>query len=98
MVVDDEGELAEILARFLRVTAGHYCVTALDLRRAIDALAQYRPGLVLWDFRLPDRDGLRVINQARQTLPQTPVIIMTAYAIADSLRLDGQVQVRLTPA
>ena len=80
IIVDDEWELAEVLARFLR-RSGHDCLTALDVQGAIDAITLHRPGLVLTDFRLPDGDGLQIINHVRQTLPQTPVIVMTGYHI-----------------
>ena len=81
LIVDDEWELSEVLARFL-THSGHHCLTALDVQRAIDAITQHRPDLVLTDFRLPDGDGLQVINQIRQILPHTPVIVMTGYHVS----------------
>jgi len=80
LIVDDEPDLVDVLVRFLGLS-GYNCLTAFDVKQATDALAQHLPELVLTDFRLPDGDGLNVIHQARQTLHQTPVIVMTGYHV-----------------
>lgn len=78
LIVDVEIDLTDTLARFL-AQFGHDRVTAPDLRRAVDSMAKHRPALVLAELRLRDGDGFDVIKRARQTLPETRVIIMTAY-------------------
>ena len=78
LIVDDEVDLAETLARFLG-RFGYGCMTALNVQKAIDLIIQNYPDLVITDYRLPDGDGFEVIKHVQQTLPQRPVIFMTGY-------------------
>ncbi len=78
LIIDDEAEMAQTLARFLK-RSGHDCVVAFDVAQALTSVAQHLPELVITDFCLPDGDGFDVIRHVLQTLPQTPVIVMTAY-------------------
>lgn len=78
LIVDDEADLAQVLAEFLE-RLGDDTLMALSVRRAIDSANQNLPDLVITDLRLPDGDGFDVIRHVRQILPQTPLILMTAY-------------------
>lgn len=78
LVVDDEADLVQALAEFLE-RLGHDCLIAMGARQAIDSVDQNRPDLVLTDLRLPDGDGFDIIQHVRRILPQTSVILMTAY-------------------
>jgi len=78
IVVDDEIDLAETLARFLS-GSGYDCMTAFNVQKAIDLIIQNCPDLVITDYRLPDGDGFDVIKHVQQTLPRRPVILMTGY-------------------
>ncbi len=60
-------------------TAGHAVVEADSLEAARQALREARPEIVLTDLRLPDGDGLSVLNAARDLDPTLPVIVMTAF-------------------
>src|SRR5271168_205982 len=47
-----------------------------------EALAKFRAApatLVVTDMRMPDGDGLQVMQGVRDLLPETPVILLTAY-------------------
>lgn len=83
LVVEDESALCANIARALG-RAGH-SVTAVERGRdAIDALARCSYDLVITDLRLPDLDGLSVLDHVRETSPESVVLIMTAYASVDS--------------
>ncbi len=47
---------------------------------ALDAMGQYEYDLLMADLRLPDIDGMQVIQRVRQSNPGTGVIAMTGYA------------------
>jgi two-component system response regulator HydG len=83
VVVDDKLPMAETLADGL---ADHgYAARALGSGR--DAMAAVHEGQVdvlVTDLRMPDLDGLSLLEQARAALPELPVIVMTAYGAIDS--------------
>jgi len=83
LVVDDKLELAETLAEGL-VDRGY---AAAAVARGSDALARVRAGevdVLVTDLRMPDLDGLALVEQARAAAPDLPVIVMTAYGAIDS--------------
>jgi two-component system response regulator PilR (NtrC family) len=83
LVVDDETTLGANIARFLE-RAGHHVRTAESGSVAIRELDQRSFDLVITDLRLPDIDGLSVLDHVRAVSPETVTLIMTAYASLDS--------------
>ncbi len=83
LVVDDKREMADTLADGL---ADHgYAATAVGSGR--EALAQVTAGTVdvlVTDLRMPDLDGLALLDAVRAAMPDLPVIVMTAYGAIDS--------------
>jgi DNA-binding response OmpR family regulator len=77
LVVEDEKGIAEFVERALE--ADGYAVTvAADGARG-EALALSGDfDLVLLDRRLPDRPGIEVLEAIRRSIPETPVILVTA--------------------
>jgi len=83
LVVDDEPKLGQLLAESLELD-GHEAVRVQGGREAVARLVPGRFDVVLTDLRMPEVDGLAVLRAAR-ALPQAPeVILMTAYASAES--------------
>jgi DNA-binding NtrC family response regulator len=79
LVVDDDRLVRWALAETL--TAGGYDVTEVcDAHSAIQACDADCPAdLILLDLWLPDADDLSVLSFIRMRLPNTPVILMTAF-------------------
>ncbi len=83
LVVEDEATLCSNIARYL-ARAGH-TVTAVETgSAALVEISQRSFDLVISDLRLPDIDGLTVLDHVRASSPETVVLIMTAYASVDS--------------
>jgi DNA-binding NtrC family response regulator len=83
LVVEDESTLCANIVRYLE-RAGH---TVTGTETGNGALAELRErsfDLVISDLRLPDIDGLSVLDRVRATSPETVVLITTAYASVDS--------------
>ncbi len=51
---------------------------------ALPVLQRGNLDLALFDFQLPDTDGLKLLEEARVSDPALPVILMTAFATVDS--------------
>ena len=80
LVVDDELSIREMLEIFLR-KAGHLVDLASDgatgIQRLID---EDEYDLVITDLRMPGAQGMVLLERCRELRPDTPIIIMTAFA------------------
>jgi DNA-binding NtrC family response regulator len=78
MVVDDEpGIRTALRANFLR--HGWNVETASSVREAIRNFEGKEFDLVVTDIRMPDGTGMEVMRSARQSSPNTAVILLTAF-------------------
>lgn len=87
LVVDDEPDMLENIARILRRSA-HDCVTARDGEEALALVERRRPDLVLTDLRMTGIDGLALLGALKRLSPRTPVVLFTAYA-TDAVALEA---------
>jgi two-component system response regulator PilR (NtrC family) len=83
LVVDDEQSMREYL-EILLVKAQHEVRVAADAPAAVAALAQFRPDLVVTDLRLNNGTGMDVLQHTRKQLPNAQVLMMTAFATAET--------------
>ena len=78
LIVDDEAAMrAALEANFRRRGWGVQTASGVG-----EALAKFRntpTALVVTDMRMPDGDGLQVMQGVRNCMPETPVILLTAY-------------------
>ena len=79
LVVDDEAPARTTLALLLR-KRGHRVVEADGVATATKRLADELFDLVVTDLRMPDGDGLDVLQAARVLADAPEVILLTAYA------------------
>jgi len=79
LVVDDEAPARTTLALLLR-KRGHRVVEADGVATATKRLADELFDLVVTDLRMPDGDGLDVLQAARALADAPEVILLTAYA------------------
>jgi len=78
LIVDDEAAmLAALEANFKR--SGWQVRSANGVTEALSAFRISPASLVITDMRMADGDGLQVMEGVRRCLPQTPVILLTAY-------------------
>ncbi len=78
LLVEDKDSLRAMLRHALE-TQGHTVIEARDQVEAIKALQTLYPAVVLTDLRLPEGDGFGVLRAAKETDPELPVIVMTAF-------------------
>ncbi len=77
-VIDDDRSVRFVLAEGLR-EAG-YSVREFDgARSALAALAGGAPSLVFTDVRMPEVDGLALLDALKARRPDLPVVVMSAY-------------------
>ena len=83
LVVDDEQSLREVLSIMLK-RAGYAVTSAMDGEEAIELLNKEIFDLVITDLRMPKIDGMDVLKAVKSASPETVVLIITAFATADS--------------
>lgn len=83
LVVDDEANAREALAELLR-EEGYEVETASDGRKALMLLERFDADVVLTDLKMPEIDGLELINRAREIHPHLTFVVMTAFGSIDT--------------
>lgn len=78
LVVDDDPEIRESLARELRV-AGYGVATAGDGEQGERLARELRPDLVLTDLAMPGVDGFTLIQSLRRW-SRTPIVVLSVRA------------------
>lgn len=79
LIVEDEGEIALILSRYLEA-AGYRTMTARDGDQALMLTGTLRPDLMLLDMNIPRRDGFQVLSALRARNEGLPVIVVSALS------------------
>ena len=78
LVVDDDAGICQSLRDLLE--GEHCCVeTAPSARHAIESLKRQQFDVVLSDVVMPDMDGYQLYQAVKHTLPNLPVVLMTAF-------------------
>jgi two-component system nitrogen regulation response regulator GlnG len=84
LIVDDEESICRAFQRFFEKRQWNVDVAATG-EKGIDTAAADNPDLVFLDVRLPDGDGLQMMERFRELQPDLPVVIMTAYGGMDTV-------------
>jgi DNA-binding NtrC family response regulator len=87
LVVDDEALLRWSIAEVLR-RSGHTVIEAASACEARDVISQTFDSIdvVLLDYRLPDSDDLRFLEEVRRRLSNAAVLLMTAFGTPEMVQ------------
>ncbi len=83
LLVDDETAILETLSILFR-GVGYDVTVANSGAKALIALSEEKPDIVLTDIRMPGATGLEVLAKAREVDAEISVILMTAQASLQS--------------
>lgn len=81
LVVEDEGDVAEVLSHSLR-REGYRVLTASEAAEGLAVVLSERPDIVLLDVMMPGITGWEMLERMRQddATRQIPVIMVTVLA------------------
>ena len=82
LVIDDEASQREAVGGYLR-KRGFTVLQADNGRRGLGILQGQVVDLVITDLRMPELDGMGVLEAARQTNPDIGVVLVTAFGSVD---------------
>jgi two-component system OmpR family response regulator len=78
LIIDDNRDLADGLAAILEDT-GYSATTAYTGLSGIEAFTKTVFDLVFLDVKLPDMDGLEVLQALQSALPNAKVLVISGY-------------------
>ena len=78
LVVDDEVNARNALTELLR-DEGYTVDSAADGFKALGKVADFAPEVVLTDLKMPGMDGIQLLGKVRESDPDLPVVMMTAF-------------------
>ncbi|MGA2080015.1 MAG: EAL domain-containing protein [Holophaga sp.] len=84
LCVEDDPVTRRVLVKILEARFDRVLV-AQDGQEGLELFQQHRPGLVITDIRMPNRDGISMAREIRSRAPSTKVIVITSYGSADLL-------------
>lgn len=83
LIVDDEPDIRELLDITL-TRMGLSTTCAADLQSALTEVDRQQPDLCLTDMRLPDGNGLSLVETLNGSYPDIPVAVITAYGSVET--------------
>ncbi|MEP9412047.1 MAG: response regulator [Candidatus Brocadia sp.] len=86
LVIDDE----EIICNLLKDTLsdeGYQVETVTDSKEGIEKILRGEPfDVLLTDIRMPKKDGMQILKEAKSRMPDMIVIIITGYPSIETIR------------
>lgn len=79
LIIDDDRDMCLLLKRFLS-RHGYEVSEVYSGKKALELADEFKPDLVMCDFRLEDMDGNTVLVKMKEKFPYVPFIIITGYS------------------
>lgn len=90
LIIDDEPIVRESMAVYLE-DSGYHIIEATDGKQGLALFCEFEPDVVLCDLRMPEMDGMTLLNQLSKLSPDTPIIIISGagqiHDVVEALRL-----------
>ena len=83
LVADDEAAIRDLLRQFL-VQEGYRVIEATSGQEVLQRIQADAPELVVMDVRMPELDGLEVLQRLEKQGSRPPVVVMTAHGTSDT--------------
>jgi len=83
-VIDDEQDILDMIEKFLKRSGGF---TIEVFNNPLNALSRIDKSydIVLLDIMMPQMNGLDVLKELREKMPELKIIMMTAYSTLDKV-------------
>ena len=84
LIVDDELDMRELLELIITDRTAYQVVTVSNPQEVPELLEKGSFDLLISDLRMPQMDGMELLDRVRKVDPQLPYIILTAYGTVES--------------
>ncbi len=78
LIVDDDPKFRKTLSDILKAK-GYAPIAMVKGKTALDRVKEERPAVAIIDLRLPDMEGLKVMEKIKKRSPRTECIVLTGY-------------------
>jgi DNA-binding NtrC family response regulator len=82
LIVEDEPDMAFNYEQILH-GSGMKCLISTEPREVTRLVSLEKPDVILCDLRMPELDGMKLLEKIKTEWPELPVIIVTGYATID---------------
>jgi DNA-binding NtrC family response regulator len=82
-IIDDEAGILQIMGQVCR-KMGHAVTLHQTGKEGMAAIDKDRPDLLIVDLRIPDMNGMQIIQDCRAKFPETEVVMVTGYASVET--------------
>ena len=76
LLIEDDQQFHNFVKEVLE-SDGYSVISAMNGVEASKLLEEHSPDLIITDLLMPEKDGVRLITEARVSHPQTPIIAMS---------------------
>jgi len=87
MVVDDDTLLREMLVDILE-DKGYEIAAAGNGSAGVELSKTFSPEIIITDIRMPEKNGLEMVQNIRETTPGIPVVFISGWAKPDMHHLE----------
>jgi len=84
LVVDDEGIVLDSCRRVLEED-GFDVLLVTSADKAISAIEDEEPSVLLMDVKMPLRDGMDLMREVKEKWPSIPIIVMSGYHTTETI-------------
>jgi len=83
LIVDDEAKMRHIL-RIILEEAGYSVKEAQNGMEALEIISRHPCGVIFTDLKMEGMDGVEVLRRVKETNPEIPVVVLTAFGSIES--------------
>ena len=83
LIIDDEEDILEVLSDVIKGW-GHLPIVARDGKDGLEKFRKVPVDLILSDIKMPNLDGISLLERIRSSDRNIPVILLTGYPSVDS--------------
>ncbi len=84
LIVDDERDMLALLKRIITEKTKHEVILDNSPLSAVEILRKEPLNLIMTDLKMPEMDGIALLEEAKRSQPSAAVIIMTAYGTIET--------------
>jgi two-component system response regulator VicR len=88
LIIEDD-KLISSLVQFRLKKEGYETFLVSDGNEGILAIDSYLPDMIITDVMMPFRSGIEIIHHARQSCPDTPIIVLSSLGEEEEVVLEA---------